>query len=88
MDANLNGGDPLTYKSKITPYIFLCIIFLFNIMFLEVADDNNTNDNYQNQVNTNVSPLDDANTSNSNSFTTNTQQANSSASSNTANQSK
>jgi hypothetical protein len=83
MDANLNGGDPLTYKSKITPYIFLCIIFLFNIMFLEVA-----NDNYQNQVNTNVSPLDDANTSNSNSFTTNTQQANSSASSNTANQSK
>jgi hypothetical protein len=82
MDSTLNGGDPRTYKSKMKidcACIFL--IFLFKIIFLEVQDDDNTANNYQNSLNLNVSPLNDAATPN-----TDTQQTNSSTSSSTTNE--
>ena len=80
MNASQNGGDPRTYKSMTKKYT--SGIVMHNFPFLEVEDDNNTGNNYQNQLNANVSPLDDATTINGNSFTTDTQQTNSSASSN------
>jgi len=62
--------------------------FFIQIIFLEIQDDDNTTSNYQNDLNINVSPLNDVATPN-----TDTQQTNSStppnySSSSTTNQSE
>lgn len=66
----------------------LCLIFLTNIIFVEVQDDNEPNSNYQSEFNTNTSPLNDGSSTNSDNFSTNTQQTNSSTSLSTANEPK
>jgi len=78
MDSDLNGGDPRTYKSKMKIYdACISLIFFIQIIFLEIQDDDNKSSNYQNDLNINVSPVNDAATPN-----TDTQQTNSSTSSN------
>lgn len=78
MDSDLNGGDPRTYKSKMKiHYACISLILFIQIIFLEIQDDDNKTSNYQNDLNTNVSQVNDAATPN-----TDTQQTNSSTSSN------